>query len=186
METIGWLCQRLESDVRSKVPRRDPAGSERLERVSVAQQLLLLHLVQDVLAEHTGEAELAVAHQREHQVHQLFQDVIRQFHQTEGWEERCHKRWARWALLRKRGHFLRLQLHDELYSPQLVDHTDQHEERVLADSLFEGVWTVAETSVCALWSRPILILKPNKSHSLMFHYERSSFNTFTMFHHVIF
>ncbi len=59
------------------VPCRDPSGGERLEGVSVAQQLLLLHLIQDVLAEHTGEAELAVAHQREHQVHQLFQDVLR-------------------------------------------------------------------------------------------------------------
>lgn len=40
------------------------------------QQLLLLHLVQDVLAENTGEAELAVTHEREHQVHELLQDVL--------------------------------------------------------------------------------------------------------------
>lgn len=59
------------------------------------------------------------------------------------------------------------------YSPQLIDHTNQHEERVLADSLFEGVRTVAETSVCALWSRAILILKPYKI--LMFHYEGSKY-----------
>lgn len=66
------------------VPCGDPSGGERLERVGVAQQLPLLHLIQDVLAEHAGEAELAVAHQREHQVHQLFQDVLRQLHQAAG------------------------------------------------------------------------------------------------------
>lgn len=66
----------------SAVPGGDAPRSQRLQRISVAQQLLLLHLVQDVLPEHTGEAELAVAHQREHQVHQLLQDVLRQFHQT--------------------------------------------------------------------------------------------------------
>lgn len=42
---------------------------------------------------------------------------------------------------------------NESYSPQLIHHTDQHKERVLADSLLEGVRTVAESSVCALWSR---------------------------------
>lgn len=73
------------------VPCRDPSGSEWLEGVSVSQQLLLLHLIQDVLAEHAGEAELAIAHQREHQVHQLFQDVLRQLHQTEGQRKRRRK-----------------------------------------------------------------------------------------------
>lgn len=64
------------------VPCRDPSGSKWLEWVCVAQQFLLLHLVQDVLAEYACEAELAIAHQREHQVHQLFQDVFRQLHQA--------------------------------------------------------------------------------------------------------
>lgn len=59
------------------VPGRDASRSQRLKRISVAQQLLLLHLIQDVLPEHTGEAELTITHQREHQVHQLFQDVLR-------------------------------------------------------------------------------------------------------------
>lgn len=44
-------------------------------------------------------------------------------------------------------------------SPQLVDDADQHEEGVLADSLLEGVRAVAETGVCARWSRPM----PNNS-----------------------
>lgn len=64
------------------VPGRDPSGSERLQGVSAAQQLLLFHLFQDVLAEDTGEAEFAVAHQCEHEVHQLFQDVIRKLNQA--------------------------------------------------------------------------------------------------------
>lgn len=68
----------------STVPRRDASGGERLEGVGVAEQLLLLHLVQDVLAEDAGEAELPVAHQREDQVHQLLQDVLRQLHQAGG------------------------------------------------------------------------------------------------------
>lgn len=86
------------------VPCRDPSGSERLEGVSVAQQLLLLHLTQDVLAEHTGEAELAVAHQREHQVHQLFQNVLRQLHQTEGQRKTRWKSLELHMVLWKEGH----------------------------------------------------------------------------------
>lgn len=82
------------------VPCRDSSGSERLEGVSVAQQLLLFHLIQDVLAEHTGEAELAIAHQREHQVHQLFQNVLRQLHQTEG---QSKGRWKSLGLVTAHG-----------------------------------------------------------------------------------
>jgi len=43
----------------------------------------------------------------------------------------------------------------ESYSPQLIHHTNQDEERVLADSLLEGVWAVAECGVCALWLKTI-------------------------------
>lgn len=64
------------------VPCRDPSGSKRLEGVCVAQQLLLLHFIKDVLAENPGKAELTIAYQREHQVHQLFQDVVCQLHQA--------------------------------------------------------------------------------------------------------
>lgn len=67
-----------------KLPRRDPTGSEGLEGVSVTEQLLLLHLVKDVLAQHTGKTQLAIAHQREHQVHELFQDVFCQLHKARG------------------------------------------------------------------------------------------------------
>ena len=65
-------------------PGSHPARGQRFERVGVAQQLLLLHLVQDVLAQHPGQAQLSVAHQPEHQVHQLLQDVIRQLRQAAG------------------------------------------------------------------------------------------------------
>lgn len=34
-------------------------------------------------------------------------------------------------------------------SPQLINNTNQNEEGVLADSLLEGVWTVAECGICA-------------------------------------
>lgn len=85
------LRQHPDAGKTPEVPCRDPSGSEWLEGVSVSQQLLLLHLIQDVLAEHAGEAELAIAHQREHQVHQLFQDVLRQLHQTEGQGKRRRK-----------------------------------------------------------------------------------------------
>lgn len=94
---LEWLINKLYWDLRKSrpltptVPCRDPSGSERLQGVSVAQQLLLLHLIQDVLAEHTGEAELAVAHQPEHQVHQLLLDVLRQLHQAGGERERRRK-----------------------------------------------------------------------------------------------
>lgn len=35
------------------------------------------------------------------------------------------------------------------YLPQLIDDTNQNKEGVLADSLLEGVRTVAECSICA-------------------------------------
>lgn len=52
------------------------------------------------------------------------------------------------------GNFLQVKDKNmESYSPQLIHHTNQHKESVLADSLLEGVWTVAEPGICALWSR---------------------------------
>lgn len=50
------------------------------------------------------------------------------------------------------------------YSPQLIHHTDQHKESVLADSLLEGVRTVAKASICALWSRTMRTKYNNTLH----------------------
>lgn len=48
------------------------------------EQLLLVHLVQDVLPENSGQAELSTAHQAEDQLHQQLQDLLCQLHQAEG------------------------------------------------------------------------------------------------------
>lgn len=77
----SWLHRSITPHI-PHVPCRDPSGCKGLEGVSVAQQLLLLHLIQDVLPKHTGKAELPITHQRKHQVHELFQDVLRELHQA--------------------------------------------------------------------------------------------------------
>lgn len=45
-------------------------GCQGLVGVGTPEQLLLVHLVQDVLAQHAGQAELPAAHQAEDQLHQ--------------------------------------------------------------------------------------------------------------------
>lgn len=37
------------------------------------------------------------------------------------------------------------------YSPQLIHHSNQHKERVLADPLLKCVWTVTEPGICTWW-----------------------------------
>lgn len=64
-------------------PGCHPSGRERFDGVGVAQHFLLIHFIQDVLAQHSGQAQLPAAHQPEHQVHQQLEDLLCQFHQAE-------------------------------------------------------------------------------------------------------
>lgn len=64
------------------LPGGDAAGGQRLQRVSVAQHLLLRHFIQNVLAEDAGQTELPATYQTDHQVHQVLQNVFSQLHQT--------------------------------------------------------------------------------------------------------
>lgn len=64
-------------------PGCHPSGRERFDGVGVAQRFLLIHFVQDVLAQHSGQAQLPAADQPEHQVHQQLQDFLCQLHQAE-------------------------------------------------------------------------------------------------------
>lgn len=60
------------------------------------------------------------------------------------------------------------------YSPQLIHHTNQHKESVLADALLEGVRTVAEPGVCAQWSRSKRKRCSNTCSSKLFHIHEAS------------
>lgn len=64
-------------------PGCHPSGRERFDGVGVAQHFLLIHFIQDVLAQHSGQAQLPTAHQPEHQVHQQLEDFLCQLHQAE-------------------------------------------------------------------------------------------------------
>lgn len=58
-------------------PGCHPTGCKRFDGIGVAQHFLLIHFIKDILAQHSGEAQLPIADQSEDQVHQQLENFLR-------------------------------------------------------------------------------------------------------------